>query len=789
MTREPVLAVDFGTSTSAAALVADGRVRLIKEPSGDSWAWPSTVSWDGARLLVGTPAEHRRAVHPASFRSEFKRDLGERAPLLLGDASYRAEELVAALLAAVRGEAERLHGQAVTRAVLTYPASYGPGDPRRRLLVGAGEAAGLTVVDLLAEPVAAALAPIAGPALQPGDLVLVHDFGGGTFDAALVRMPPPDASAEAVEVLGHTALDDCGGHDIDVLVAEELVRLGGDRLTAWLRPGGAPKESDGATDRLRREVELADLAHRFKHRLSVEAEVDDYLRSAGLPTALGRDRLAELAAPLVARTVTRCRELLERCGQAPDRLAAVLLVGGSTRMPAVRDALAEAFPGLLRHVEDPELAVAQGAAAWAGLATRRYSAAERPTSSGVPFGWQLPGDSGRLLRWYVAPGEEFAADAVLALVRLADGGLWELRADGRPGTVARLHVAEGAPVSSGDWLLTTGRAGGRRTARSGKYGGANVRPRWAEAAPLRARVRALPEPRPVGPVLPVPGDVPRLLTVHGEQLVCSELLPAETVRQWERPGIGWATATAPGAGAPLAAAIHKSGRQVDVLDLTTGALECSVPLPTNAAAVAFSADGALLAVTDIQRRLRLVRTVDGEVTAEIDLSRFSPTGGQAFSPDLEFTAVPVGQTVVLCHTSGRRAESVPQLTLSDLRLVRPLPVSAGFASGASDLTAVDVWSLGGYTARLRDPALAKAFVLAVGPDERLLAAADQAGCVSVWELPQPDPEQPHRLLEVSGPLHRMTLPTPPRNLVFGTDSSTLFAATDRELHSWDLEKE
>ncbi|MFE6748523.1 Hsp70 family protein [Kitasatospora purpeofusca] len=787
MTREPVLAVDFGTSTSAAALVADGRVRLIKEPSGDSWAWPSTVSWDGTRLLVGTPAEHRRAVHPASFRSEFKRDLGERAPLLLGDASYRAEELVAALLAAVRGEAERLHGQAVTRAVLTYPASYGPGDPRRRLLVGAGEAAGLTVVDLLAEPVAAALAPIAGPALEPGSLALVHDFGGGTFDAALIRMPPPDASAEAVEVLGHTALDDCGGHDIDVLVAEELVRLGGDRLAAWLRPDGAAKGSGDATDRLRREVELADLAHRFKHRLSVEAEVDDYLRSAGLPTALGRARLAELAAPLVARTVARCRELLERCGQAPDRLAAVLLVGGSTRMPAVRDALAEAFPGLLRSVEDPELAVAQGAAAWAGLATRRFSAAERPTAAGVPFGWRLPGDSGRLLRWYVAPGGEFAGDAVLGLVRLADGGLWELRADGRPGTVARLHVAEGAAVSSGDWLLTTGRPGGRRSARSGSRGGANVRPRWEEAAPLRARVRALPEPLPVGRVVPVPGEVPRLLTLHGEELVCWDVLPDDMVRRWARPAVGWLLATS--ADGASAVVVPKAGGRLDVLEVETGAEVVPVPVQGSVLGAALSADHTRLAYLDQQRWLRTVLLTDGSVQTESLLSRFTVHGLPVFSPDLEYTAFVTNQSVVLCDASGRYVETPAQLTSSDQRVLRPLPRSAGFVSGSTDVTAVDVWSLGGFAARLRDPALAKAAHLAIDPDERLLAAADLAGCVSVWALPPTDGEHPGQLLESARPTHRMKLPSAPLCLAFGADGTTLHAATDRELHSWDLEKE
>ncbi|QWB27750.1 MULTISPECIES: Hsp70 family protein [Streptomyces] len=805
MAHEPVLAIDFGTSTSAVALLADGRVRMVKEPSGDSWAWPSAVSWDGSRLLVGTPAEHRKAMYPSSFRGEFKRNLGESAPLVLGDASYQAEQLVTALISAMRGEAERLYGRPITRAVLTCPASYGPGDPRRGLLIGAGEAAGLTAVDLLPEPVAAAFAPLAGAAFEPGRLVLVYDFGGGTFDAALIRTTEQDDAEGTVEVLGHAALDDCGGHDIDVLLAEELVRRGGAALSSWLRPGPEQDDEKGgakasgrsaakssgptanAEDGLRRTLDLGDFAHRFKHRLSVEAEIEDFFRSAGLPVGLDRARLAELTAPLVTRTVACCRDLLDRCGRSADRLAAVLLVGGTTRMPAVRDALEQAFPGLLRGVEDPELAVAQGAAAWAGTATERYSVAGRPAGLSVPLSWELPGGgTGKLLQWYVGPGDDYPADAVFALVRLTDGGLWELRADGRPGRVAQLHSEAGSDISSGDWLVTTGRdepagRGRRRGTRAGAL------PSWEDLAPPPSTALPIGDGATAyGRVLLVPGGR-HVVTQHGQGTVGWELNPDGLKPLWELPSVFRVVSA--GCSGTLLAVVPVEGtghaQRVDVVDVVSGEVRGSVPFDGACLTAAFSSDGTRLAVLSNQRRLRIFALAGGDVLTEADLSRYSMTGEQlVLDPALEFAAFPVGNSVIICHVQGRQLAQPPHLTVNDPRKLLALPSTAGFASGSSVPQAVDVWSLDGHAFRLHDPALVKPHLLAVSADERLLAAADPGGLVAVWELPHPATADEVR--EVPRSAQRMLFPMPVRDLAFGADATTLIAATDREIHVWDL---
>src|SRR5262245_3730966 len=125
---EPVLVVDFGTSTSAAIGLTD-QATLIREPHSGLFTWPSTVYADANGLLVGTPAEQRKRTDPAAYRSEYKRDLGDNLEIPLGDRRFRAVDLVTATLAALSDAAVRQTGSRPTHTVLTIPASYPVGDP------------------------------------------------------------------------------------------------------------------------------------------------------------------------------------------------------------------------------------------------------------------------------------------------------------------------------------------------------------------------------------------------------------------------------------------------------------------------------------------------------------------------------------------------------------------------------------------------------------------------------------------------------------------------------------
>jgi Tol biopolymer transport system component/actin-like ATPase involved in cell morphogenesis len=432
---EPILAIDFGTTTSAAVLVAGADEELIEEPSGQGRTWPSAVSLDGDTLLVGTTAERRKRMHATLYRAEFKPDLGRDFPVPLGDRSFAVPELITAMLKELRTAGERVADAEITRAVLTVPASYGTHDQRSALMIEAATAAGFEIVELLSEPVAAALAPAAGAPLEPGSLILVYDFGGGTFDTALLRI-----GTKGNEILGHAALDHCGGRDIDAALYEALVDAGGEPLADLLKSQRA-------------RVQLTTQARNLKHQLTDAETADDYFGDTDILLSTTRDQLDELALPLLDRTIDCVKALLVSCDVEFDEVDAVLLVGGVTRMPIVTQTVEQSLGRPLRYARSPELAVVQGAARFAGAAQTRFAVPAKQRIPERPLRWRIPGDSATLLAWQVSPGDAFQVGQSLGQVRLTNGAIWELRAD-QPGRAGALHAGPGSTVYSGDWLVT-----------------------------------------------------------------------------------------------------------------------------------------------------------------------------------------------------------------------------------------------------------------------------------------------------------------------------------------------
>ncbi|WP_175543456.1 Hsp70 family protein [Micromonospora pattaloongensis] len=436
------LVVDFGTSSSAAAVVTGDTMHLVAEPITGSYTWPSAVHWDGQHMFVGSVAERRKRAEPTAYAAEFKRGLAADVPVPLGDRRFRPVEQVVAVLATLRGEAEHLHGGRIERAVITVPASYAVGDPRRGQMIAAGEAAGFHTVELLSEPVAAAFAPVAGAPLTPGELVLVYDLGGGTFDTALVRV-----GEHGHEVLGHVAIDNCGGRDIDALLAARIH----DEGREWLEPLLAAAATDPTGPAaLRMEMAVTDFARRIKHQLSEVEEVEDFLMPNTPAYRMTRDDLASLAAPLLDQTVACCQSLLDELVVGVSEVDAVLLVGGGARMPAVIDTVRRAFERPLRHVDEPELATVRGAARWLGHSGSRTVLPSPASDGSQPLSFAVPGRA-RLLRWLVGPGDAYPAGATLARVRLQTGALWDLTA-ATAGTIERLLVAPGAEIAPQHWL-------------------------------------------------------------------------------------------------------------------------------------------------------------------------------------------------------------------------------------------------------------------------------------------------------------------------------------------------
>jgi molecular chaperone DnaK (HSP70) len=325
---EPILAIDYGTSRASAAYVVDGQVELVRETASSTVSWPASVFADSENLIVGTLAERRKRIWPAAYRGEIKRDL-RRDSVMLDGRPYQPARLVTATLAALKGEAEAQLGGPLARAVVTIPAVYDPSGPLRRLMINAAEAAGFVDVDLLAEPVAAAWAPLGATRPRPGDLMLVYDLGGGTFDAALIAV----GSSGRHEVIGHSSLYDCGGRDLDQLLFDEILSLHGPALEPLLNPTGQGEVFQTAARRTRHE--LIDFARQLKHQLTDVPAVEDVFGPAGLLVGIDRERFVQLASPTLARTMACCQHLLDAADIPADKLGGVLLVGGGSKMPVV----------------------------------------------------------------------------------------------------------------------------------------------------------------------------------------------------------------------------------------------------------------------------------------------------------------------------------------------------------------------------------------------------------------------------------------------------------------------
>ena len=470
MTGGPVVAIDFGTSYSSAVVVIGDRIVPVKEPATHGWSFPSAVCRTDRELLVGTAAENAKRSRPGGYRSEFKRDFGQQAPIELEGVAFPVEDLVAALLAALREQAEQLANQPIQAAVLTVPVDYGPS--QHALMAAAASKAGFTgPVTVLDEPVAAAFAPAHGPMPGPGELMLVYDLGGGTFDVALL-----EADGSGFRVVAKDGLIACGGGDIDRLLygwfrdqadapVRELLTIGPD----------ADAASRQATRDLRQSL-LEFLRLHVKHQLSSSRAVHDTFVAGPLraPVDMDEDEFRDLIEPVISDTVACCRELLRRSHHQPADLAAVLLVGGGTRMPAVTQALAAELGRPLRHVEDPELAVALGAAYWAyEHPAARMPLAESvavpagPTALAVTLGPSAGaplavsgGVDGTLRQWNLAvgtPGPSCAAhDGVVTSVDVSADGR-TVASGGRDGTVQLWHPGSSATRTlfcHADWVNT-----------------------------------------------------------------------------------------------------------------------------------------------------------------------------------------------------------------------------------------------------------------------------------------------------------------------------------------------
>jgi molecular chaperone DnaK len=346
------LGIDLGTTYTAAA-VSRATEQQHADPEmvslGDRSVQVPSVLYlapDGA-VLVGEAAERRASTDPDRVVREFKRQVGDEIPLVVGGRPIPAHELAAMLVAWVVQRVAEREGAPARRIALTHPASWGP--HKKELLHGALAARGLNVT-FLAEPQAAALSYAAAERVERGSTIAVYDLGGGTFDSAVVR------KNGTFTLLGRPeGIDRLGGVDFDDEVFSHVREsIGG----AFDQLDPADETVVAAVSRLRRECKEA------KEALSADTEVRIAVLLPGLQTAvrLTRGEFEAMIRPQLEESVGALHRAVASAGLSPSDLSAVLLVGGSSRIPLVAQLVSAAFDRPVAVDADPKNAIALGAA-------------------------------------------------------------------------------------------------------------------------------------------------------------------------------------------------------------------------------------------------------------------------------------------------------------------------------------------------------------------------------------------------------------------------------------------
>ncbi|QIK57392.1 molecular chaperone DnaK [Erysipelothrix sp. HDW6A] len=348
-----VIGIDLGTTNSAVAVMDGGEAKVITNPEGNRTT-PSVVSFKNGERIVGDAAKRQVVTNPNTATS-VKRLIGTSEKVHLEGKDYTPEEVSAMILSYIKSYAEEYLGEKVTKAVITVPAYFN--DAQRQATKDAGRIAGLEVERIINEPTAAALAF----GIDKTDIeqkVLVFDLGGGTFDVSILELA--DGTFEVLSTAGDNKL---GGDDFDHIVVDYLVDM-------FKKENGVDLTKDKmAMQRLKEAAEKA------KKDLSatVNAQISLPFISAGeagplhLETTLSRAKFDEMTKQLVERTMIPVRQALKDAGLTRNDIHQVLLVGGSTRIPAVVDAVKKELGKEPNKSVNPDEVVAMGAAIQGGV--------------------------------------------------------------------------------------------------------------------------------------------------------------------------------------------------------------------------------------------------------------------------------------------------------------------------------------------------------------------------------------------------------------------------------------
>ena len=348
------IGIDLGTTNSCVAVIEGGEPVVIANAEG-ARTTPSVVAFSktGERM-VGQVAKRQAITNPERTVSSIKREMGSNYKVTIDDKSYTPQEISAMILQKLKADAEAYLGEPVTSAVITVPAYFT--DAQRQATKDAGKIAGLEVKRIINEPTAAALSY--GVDKDNDQKVMVYDLGGGTFDVSIIEMG--DGVQEVLATAGNNRL---GGDDFDQRImdwilnsfkAEQGIDLSGDKMAMQRIKEAAEKAK----------IELSGVTSAAINLPFITA---DATGPKHLDMTLSRAKFNELTADLVEKTMGPVRQALSDSGLSINDISKVLLVGGSSRIPAVQDAVKnfigkEPFKGI-----NPDECVAIGAAIQAGV--------------------------------------------------------------------------------------------------------------------------------------------------------------------------------------------------------------------------------------------------------------------------------------------------------------------------------------------------------------------------------------------------------------------------------------
>ena len=349
-----IIGIDLGTTNSCVAVMEGGEPTVLVNAEG-ARTTPSVVAFskDGERM-VGQVAKRQAITNPDRTISSIKREMGTNYKVNIDGKAYSPQEISAMILQKLKADAEGFLGEKVTQAVITVPAYFT--DSQRQATKDAGKIAGLDVLRIINEPTAAALAY--GLDKETDQKIMIYDLGGGTFDVSILEIG--DGVFEVLATAGNNRL---GGDDFDNRITEWMV-------AEFKKENGIDITTDKmAMQRLREAAEKAkiELSGVTSSNISLPYITADATGPKHLELTLSRAKFNELTADLVEATMGPVRQAMSDAKLSPSDLSKVLLVGGSSRIPAVQEAVKnftqkEPFKGI-----NPDECVAIGAAIQAGV--------------------------------------------------------------------------------------------------------------------------------------------------------------------------------------------------------------------------------------------------------------------------------------------------------------------------------------------------------------------------------------------------------------------------------------